>query len=158
MTPVAVCFGAHVAHRLTEDMTWFSLQKGATLIWKGPWSRAGSLLTPVNVPIHFRTAQCFFLEIKFDKVRAVLCYQWSEDDWLKHLQMKFKYLWYVFSGAARWCSGQHRRLTAEGSRFNPRLGPVCVESACSPRVCVGSLRVLSGFSGFLPPSRNMLLG
>ena len=27
----------------------------------------------------------------------------------------------------------------------PHLGPFCVEFACSPRVCVGSLRVLSGF-------------
>ena len=35
----------------------------------------------------------------------------------------------------------------EGSRFNPHLGPFCVEFACSPRVCVGSLRVLR-----LPPT------
>ena len=35
----------------------------------------------------------------------------------------------------------------EGSRFNSHLGPFCVESACSPRVCVGSLRVLR-----LPPT------
>ena len=33
------------------------------------------------------------------------------------------------------------------SRFDPHLGPFCVESACSPRVCVGSLRVLR-----LPPT------
>ena len=43
----------------------------------------------------------------------------------------------------------------EGSRFNSQLGPFCVEFACSPRVCVGSLWVLSGFSGFLPLSKNM---
>jgi len=30
----------------------------------------------------------------------------------------------------------------EGSRFNSQLGPFCVEFACSPGVCVGSLRVL----------------
>ena len=30
----------------------------------------------------------------------------------------------------------------EGSRFDPHPGPSCVEFACSPRVCVGSLRVL----------------
>ena len=35
----------------------------------------------------------------------------------------------------------------EGSRFDPHLGPFCVEFACSPRVCVGSLRVLR-----LPPT------
>ena len=35
----------------------------------------------------------------------------------------------------------------EGSRFNTRLGPFCVEFACSPSVCVGSLRVL-----WLPPT------
>jgi len=35
----------------------------------------------------------------------------------------------------------------EGSRFNSKLGPFCVEFACSPRVCVGSLRVLR-----LPPT------
>ena len=35
----------------------------------------------------------------------------------------------------------------EGSRFSSRLGPFCVEFACSPRVCVGSLRVLR-----LPPT------
>ena len=35
----------------------------------------------------------------------------------------------------------------EGSRFDPHLGPFCVESACSPRVCVGSLGVLR-----LPPT------
>ena len=35
----------------------------------------------------------------------------------------------------------------EGSRFDPHLGPFCVEFACSPRVCVGSLRVLR-----LPPN------
>jgi len=35
----------------------------------------------------------------------------------------------------------------EGSRFNSWLGPFCVEFACSPRVCVGSLRVL-----WLPPT------
>jgi len=35
----------------------------------------------------------------------------------------------------------------EGSRFNSWLGPFCVELACSPRVCVGSLRVLR-----LPPT------
>jgi len=35
----------------------------------------------------------------------------------------------------------------EGSRFNSRLGPFRVESACSPRVCVASLRVLR-----LPPT------
>ena len=34
----------------------------------------------------------------------------------------------------------------EGSRFDPQLGPFCVEFACSPCVCVGSLRVLR-----LPP-------
>jgi len=39
----------------------------------------------------------------------------------------------------------------EGSRFDPHLGPFCVESACSPRVCVGSLQVLR-----LPPvQKNM---
>ena len=42
----------------------------------------------------------------------------------------------------------------EGSRFDPHLGPFCVEFVCSPRVCVGSLRVLSGYSGFLPPSKK----
>jgi len=36
---------------------------------------------------------------------------------------------------------------SKGSRFDPHLGPFCVESACSPRVCVGSLRVLR-----LPPT------
>jgi len=35
----------------------------------------------------------------------------------------------------------------EASRFDPHLGPFCVEFACSPRVCVGSLRVLR-----LPPT------
>jgi len=35
----------------------------------------------------------------------------------------------------------------EGSRFDPHLGPFGVELACSPRVCVGSLRVL-----WLPPT------
>ena len=35
----------------------------------------------------------------------------------------------------------------EGSRFDPHLGPFCVEFACSPRVCMGSLRVLR-----LPPT------
>jgi len=35
----------------------------------------------------------------------------------------------------------------EGSRFHPHLGPFCVEFACSPRVCVGSLWVLR-----LPPT------
>ena len=35
----------------------------------------------------------------------------------------------------------------EGSRFDPQLGPFCVEFVCSPRVCVGSLRVLR-----LPPT------
>ena len=30
----------------------------------------------------------------------------------------------------------------EGSRFNSQLGHFCVEFACSPRVCVGSLWVL----------------
>ena len=35
----------------------------------------------------------------------------------------------------------------EGSRFNSWLGPFCVEFACSPRVCVGSLRVVR-----LPPT------
>ena len=35
----------------------------------------------------------------------------------------------------------------EGSRFDPRLGPFCVEFACSLRVCVASLRVLR-----LPPT------
>ena len=30
----------------------------------------------------------------------------------------------------------------EGSRFNSQLGLFCVEFACSPRVCVGSLWVL----------------
>ena len=34
-----------------------------------------------------------------------------------------------------------------GSRFDPHLGPFCVKFACSPRVCVGSLRVL-----WLPPT------
>jgi len=36
--------------------------------------------------------------------------------------------------------------TAEGPRFISRLGPFCVDFACSPRVCVGSL---------LPPSKIM---
>ena len=35
----------------------------------------------------------------------------------------------------------------EGSRFDPHLGPFCVEFVCSPRVCVGSLWVLR-----LPPT------
>ena len=35
----------------------------------------------------------------------------------------------------------------EGSRFDLHLGPFCVEFACSPRVCVGSLQVLR-----LPPT------
>ena len=35
----------------------------------------------------------------------------------------------------------------EGSMFDPHLGPFCVEFACSPRVCVGSLQVLR-----LPPT------
>jgi len=35
----------------------------------------------------------------------------------------------------------------EGSSFDPDLGPFCVEFACSPRVCVGSLWVLQ-----LPPT------
>ena len=35
----------------------------------------------------------------------------------------------------------------EGSRFDPHLEPLCVELACSPRVYVGSLRVLQ-----LPPT------
>jgi len=39
----------------------------------------------------------------------------------------------------------------ESSRFNSRLGPFCVEFAGSHRVCV----VLPGYSGFLPPSKNM---
>ena len=39
----------------------------------------------------------------------------------------------------------------EGSRFNSRLRPFCVEFACSPRVCIGSLWVLR-----LPPTvKNM---
>ena len=45
--------------------------------------------------------------------------------------------------AAQWCGGQHR--------LNYRLGLFCVESACSPRVC----GVLSRYSSFLPPSKNM---
>ena len=39
----------------------------------------------------------------------------------------------------------------EGSRFNSQLGPFCVEFACSPVYAW----VLSGYSGFLPPSKNM---
>ena len=42
-------------------------------------------------------------------------------------------------------------VSAAWVRF-PALGPFCVEFACSPCVCVGSL---SGFSGFLPQSKNM---
>ena len=38
---------------------------------------------------------------------------------------------YIFT---RRCGGQHRHLTAKGSWFNSRLGPFCVEFACSPRV------------------------
>jgi len=35
----------------------------------------------------------------------------------------------------------------EGSERESRLGPFCVEFACSPPVCVGSLRLL-----WLPPT------
>jgi len=35
----------------------------------------------------------------------------------------------------------------KGSWFESRMGPFCVEFACSPRVCVGSLQVLQ-----LPPT------
>ena len=35
----------------------------------------------------------------------------------------------------------------EGSRFDPHPGPFCVEFACPPRVCVGSLQGLR-----LPPT------
>ena len=47
--------------------------------------------------------------------------------------------------------GQHRHLTARGFQVQLPAGSFCVESACSPCVCVGSLR----YSGFLPPSKNM---
>ncbi|XP_075308222.1 serine/threonine-protein kinase OSR1b isoform X2 [Odontesthes bonariensis] len=40
----------------------------------------------------------------------------------------------------------------QGSRFNTQLGPFCVEFACSPRVCVGSLRVLR-----LPPTVQKIM-
>ena len=39
----------------------------------------------------------------------------------------------------------------EGRGFDSRAGPFCVEFACSPRVSVGSLRVLR----FLPQSKDM---
>ena len=42
----------------------------------------------------------------------------------------------------------------EGSKFNSQLGPFCVESACSPVYAW----VLSGYSGFLPLSKNMHVG
>ncbi len=61
--------------------------------------------------------------------------------------------------AAQWLSSQHCCLKQEGSGFESRfwvlipaaVGPFCVEFACSPRVCVGSLWV----SGFLPQSKDM---
>ncbi len=54
-------------------------------------------------------------------------------------------MWHTF------CAGRHGGAVAstvasqqEGSGFEPtgRLGPFCVDSACSPRACAGSLRVL----------------
>ena len=55
-------------------------------------------------------------------------------------------------GAARWCGGQHRRITARG--FQVRSPP----GAFLCGVCMFSLLyawVLSGYSGFLPLSKNM---
>jgi len=47
----------------------------------------------------------------------------------------------------------------EGRGFNSRSGwSFCVEAACSPRGSVGSLWVLSGFSGSLPQSKDMQSG
>jgi len=61
--------------------------------------------------------------------------------------------WYIIVQrilrAARWLSGKRCRLTAR--RLWVRVpvvpGPFCVEFACSPRACVGLLRVLR----FPPP-------
>ena len=50
--------------------------------------------------------------------------------------------WHITWGAAHGVVVSTVTSQQEGSRFNSHPGPFCVEFACSPRVCVGSLWVL----------------
>ena len=52
---------------------------------------------------------------------------------------------------AQWLALLPHSKKVLGSNPSWDPGPFCVEFACSPRVCVGFLRV----SGFLPPSKDM---
>jgi len=77
-----------------------------------------------------------------------------ECKWLQNVIRLKKFLTYLKSqrgGAAGCCGGQHRRLTTESSRFDSRL----VLSVWSLHVLPVYAWVLSRFSGFLPPSKNM---